>query len=565
MKTKFIFFILFITVAFTACQNGGSTGLLVPADAALVVHINFNSLSSKLTWKEIQQTAWYSESQVEINDSLAKKLLADPASSGINTNSNMVLFMKRSNPNGYVAIVGEMKDIEKFKSSLQQVAKGSVRIEKDGNLDYASFENNSQSVLYFNNKNFVFITDASNTKKMAINSSLPDLSGNSSGYTLDSLRYFAKHTFNLKGKDLLDSDKRFANLINNKADIHYWINTSSLYEGLLTGPMAMMKIGDVLQGNISSGTANFEDSKITLNNQQFYGKQLAELFGKYKGKNVSNDLLNKLPAQNVLMAFAMNFNPDGIKEFLKVLGVDGMANAAMAQFGFSVDEFIKAQAGELAFALTDFSIKKVPQSITLEDGETIHYEDEKPDMKFVFATSVNDKNAYQKMVDVIEKQAAKGMSVMDSSGSKLQYILQDKWFALGSSKTEVNAFLTNNKKPDYSNIFDGHNGGGYIDLQKLIVAASAGNKDSSTQKAIQISADFWKDIQMIWDVKGGITDSKIEINLSETKTNSLKQLNKYIDRIYLSLPKNKYEEINIEADANAPMPEPPPPVEELKK
>lgn len=542
MKSKIVLLLsLCAVLVFTACNRGGKTGLLVPKDAGLVVHIDLSSLSSKLSWKEIQQTSWYAEAQKKADDSLAKKLLADPASSGIDTEGSLVMFMKRTGNSGYVAVEGKLKDVEKFKKTILDGSQGKAAIEKDGDLSFAKMEGNNDATLYFNDKLFVFVADASDTKKVGGNQSFPQL-GESKKYTLDSLKYFAKSTFSLKGKDLLDSDKRFADLITDKADAHFWLNSGNLYGGMLAGPLAMMKLGDVLQDNISMGKANFENGKIVADGKTIYNEKLASLFTKYAGKEVSSDVLGKLPDQNVLAAFAMNYNPEGIKEFLKLLGVDGMANAAMAQFGYSVDEFIKANAGELAFALTDFSISKRPTSMTIGEGQVINYDEEKTEMKFVFGTSVKDKAAFQKLIDLIGQNVKDKMPVAaDSAGNQLKNKLQDKWFAFGTSDAEVDAFLAGNKKPAYTEVFKGHNGGGFVDLQKFIMQAAASNKDTASKKAFDISSAFWKNINAFWDVKGGTATSHFEINLQDASTNSLQQLNKYLDQMYLAVPKNKEE------------------------
>lgn len=533
---------LCLLLIFTACNKAGKTGLLIPKDAGMVLHLNLSSLSSKLSWKEIQQTAWYAEAQKQSTDSLAKKLLADPSSSGIDMDGSLVMFMKRQGNKGYLAFEGNLKNVEQFKNTIHQAGEGKVTIGKEGHLNYALMENNENGVLYFNDKLFVFIADASDPKGISQNKSIPQW-GAPQSYPLDSLKHFAKTTFSLQGSSLLDNDKRFADLIAEKADIHYWINSGSLYGGMMAGPLAMMKIGDVLADNITMGTASFESGRIVAEGRQFYGKKLADLFKKYGGKELSADVLARLPEGDVLAAFAMNYNPEGIKEFLKLLGVDGMANAALGQLGvnFTLDDFVNANAGELAFALTGFSIVEKPSAITIEGDngpQVIPYTDKKPEMKYVFGVSVNDRASFQKLIEAVQVLKSSGMSALqtDSTGARQMSKMQDKWFALGSSEAEADAFLTGNKKPSYASAFSGHNGGGFVDLQKLITAAAAGSKDTASKKAFDVSTAFWKDMNMYWDVKGGTATSHFEINLADHKTNALKQLNKYIDEMYKAIP-----------------------------
>ena len=70
--------------------------MLVPKDAGLVIQVDISSLSSKLSWQEIKETAWFGEAQKQIKDSFALKLLNDPSNSGIDTEGSLVFFLKKS-------------------------------------------------------------------------------------------------------------------------------------------------------------------------------------------------------------------------------------------------------------------------------------------------------------------------------------------------------------------------------------------------------------------------------------------------------------------------------------
>lgn len=543
MKHNIILLLCLGTILlFTACDKGGKTGLLIPADAAFVLHADLASLSSKLSWQEIQQTSWYAEVQKQAGDSLAKQLLATPSSSGLDTDGSLALFLKRSGNNGYLALQGKLKNAEQFVSTLTAAGNNRISIEKDGNFNYARMDGNDDATIYFNDKIFVFVADASETKTTG--KGLPQLQGGAEKYPLDSLRHFAKNIFGLKGKKLLDTDKRFAGLVSDKADFHYWMNSGYLYGGMLSGPMAMMKIGDVLAGNISSGKANFENGKIVVSGTQYYNRLLADLFKNHAGKQVGNELLSKLPNENVLAAFAMNYNPGGIKEMLKLLGMDGMANAAMAQLGYSIDEFVKANAGELAFAITGYAVTRNMDTLNLENGQTITYENQKPELKFVFGTAINDAQAFQKLVDVVGKNFKDKITIPADASKQLVHKTVGKWFAFGTDG-DVNAFFSGNKKPAYSNSFSGHNGGGYLDLQKILTTMAANNQDTAYKKMFDTSASFWKNMHMHWDVKDGTATSYIEVNVADAQTNALKQLNRYFDQLYLAMPETDQNEIEM--------------------
>src|SRR5882724_8053909 len=96
---------------FTSCgKKGGSSGLLVPKDAAIVVHINSASLSSKLSWDDIKQTGWFKEILKTETDTLGLKLLGDPTSSGVDTKKDFVFYLKKHGQGGYLVFEGSLAD-----------------------------------------------------------------------------------------------------------------------------------------------------------------------------------------------------------------------------------------------------------------------------------------------------------------------------------------------------------------------------------------------------------------------------------------------------------------------
>ena len=113
---------LFVLLLVVSCKKGDKTGLLVPEDAGVVVHINSPSLSSKLSWEEISQTEWFQELSKEATDSTAQKLLKDPAQSGIDTKADLVFFIKKQGRGGYVAFTGTVKDAKGSPVALVTVA-----------------------------------------------------------------------------------------------------------------------------------------------------------------------------------------------------------------------------------------------------------------------------------------------------------------------------------------------------------------------------------------------------------------------------------------------------------
>jgi hypothetical protein len=144
--------------------------------------------------------------------------------------------------------------------------------------------------------------------------------------------------------------------------------------------------------------------------------------------------------------------------------------------------------------------------------------------------SINDKPAFDKLVGIAKAK----VPPMPESGPKISYTLNDKWFAAGNSEEQVNKFVAggaNNKQPFVGKLA-GHPMGFYVDLQKILKAVAPTATDSSSKVALTESLKVWEDMLM---TGGELTDGSInghfEINFVDKSTNSLKQLNQYIDKM----------------------------------
>lgn len=513
-------------VLIVSCNSADKSVIAVPKDAAIVLHINTSSLSSKLSWKEIQQTNWFKEVYADADDSLAKKLLDNPGNSGINTETDMVFFVKRQGKNGYGVFEGGLKDAAAFEAFNKKIKSGATS-SKDGTLNIMKMD--KEAIVAWNEARFIYVADAHLDNMERYNESEPK-----APLTADSLINFAKGLFTLETANSLTSDDKFAALLKENGDMHLWVSAEKLYGNMLRDVTAMIQnFGKLTEGNVSAMTLNFDNGKIDVKAKSYYNKELAKLYEKYKMKNMDADALARIPSENVTGVFAMNYPPEGLKEFLKLLGVDGVVNGFLGDVGYSIDEFVKANKGDLLVAVSDFEIKTEQVTIpSYEEGGTPYtYTKTNPKVKVLFATAINDKPAFDKMVSIVK---AKTEGMRESMLSGISYSLNDKWFAAGNSEEQVNKFLAggaNNKQPFIGKL-TGHPMGMYVDLQKILKTTEAASTDSTLKVVLSESVKMWEDIVATGgEIKDGSISSHFEINLVDKNTNSLKQLSQYSDRL----------------------------------
>ena len=85
-------------------------------------------------------------------------------------------------------------------------------------------------------------------------------------------------------------------------------------------------------------------------------------------------------------------------------------------------------------------------------------------------------------------------------------------------------------------------------------ADAASERWQSEKAMLDASAAFWDEVVASGDVKNGVLTSYAEVVLKDKNTNSLVQLNKYLDKMYTLRPKEKAWDMS---DAElTPMPAP---------
>ena len=534
-KNPFQLLLIAVLITAVSCKQTDKVGKLVPADAGIVIHVNGNTLSEKLSWEEIRNTDWFRDMYTEGTDSVAKKLMDDPENSGIDTKSDLLFFTRHQGNGGYFAFTGSVKDAKAFEAFNKNISK-SNSTKADG---YNSITFANHGVVTWNDDRFIYLTNVPSPgnprMNVGYNQGEPPYQ---QSYSSDSLRIFAKQLFQLDGDNSLGRNDKFSDMIKEKGDMHFYMNAGEIYGNMAGGMMSMMKMNVLWEGNIAAATINFDDGKITMKSKQYYGKELSELFDKYESKKIDKAILNRIPSKDVVAVFAMNYPPQGIKEFAKLIGVDGMLNGFLGNVNYSIEEFQKANKGDLLIAVSDFTPMKC-EGQAHGNKDTVRQATNLP-VKVLFATSVNDRAAFDKLITTLKTEKDK-MGEVPSIPS-ISYSLNNDWFAASNSQDYVNQFLAggDNNQP-FTDRLAGNASGGYLNIQKLIQGfKSWGHDTTSKSPAMDASLAMWEDAWFTaGEYKNGSISTEGVINLVDKKTNSLKQLNQYINTISKSIREQK--------------------------
>ena len=530
---KLILTIAILSIVIASCSSKKSKlGKLIPKEAAVVVHLNSKSLLSKLSWEEIKQSYWYNQIMADSSVSATSKtFISDPAKTGVDINSDILFFMLGSEASGQAVVEGSIKDSKAFSGFLKSMHPAGTAT-KDGGLNIFKTDD---AAIGWNDERFVIVSNADHNRFQGMDSlsGLPDsfkMPAPKAPVSIESLVAICKNIFDLKEDNSLYNNEKFANLADEEGDVHFWMNVNELSKSSMNnvpgGMTGMIKLDKFLVDNISTGTINFREGKITATGKQYFGKELSDILKNDDG-DINTDMIKRLPAQNLAGVAALNFTPNHLLEIIKLTGLDGFINLFLGQKGLSLDDIMKATGGDLLFAVTDVRVKADSMvTDTTNEGTLQHKNHGGASASILFSVSIGDKAAFNKLLNLWNTEG-KGMTQKN-----LFQKSDDKYFTLSNSQEAVNQFFSGPRStPEFLSKINDHPMGGYVDVQMVLKALQPElTKDSIGKLYYDRNITMWNNAYFTGgDYKKGGLVSSGELNLVDKTTNSLKQLNQFIN------------------------------------
>lgn len=508
--------IVAITVLFASCKDSNTLGKHIPSTASIAVHINGKSLSEKLPWNDIKANPLFENIYTDSSISATvKKILDNPDNSGIDTKGDLIFFMQKDADGGYVVLQGAVKDAAAFKTLTAEMVENGTASEKDG----ISFVNNNRQCVGWNKEQFVLVADAPELGQM------DDLSRRMKRDSIDistnkkrDVVTACKAVFDLEESQSLAKNEKFGKLVKEQGDLHFWINAEEMNKNGGSMPaLAMVNLEKLYKGSFTAGTVNFDNGKINLSLKSYAGEEMSKLYEKYSGSKVSEEMLKKIPGKDVMGAVALNFKPEGLKEFLKLTNLDGFVNMGSAELGFTLDDFVKANKGDIVLGMSDLAMA----ADSTGSGNT------KPGFNYVFASSIGDKTAFNKLVKAGEMLSGK---FIEPGKAPFAYSTNGSLFAISNTQDNADKFINGpGSSFDFISKIAGEPMGGYFNIQAIMKAfGTEASKDSLGKMVYDASLKMWDNVVFKGgEFKDGAMISNGEINLMDKGTNSLKQLNGY--------------------------------------
>ena len=505
-----------------SCKKKNEAGKFIPGNAAAVAVFDGVSLTKKLSWEEIKQGEMFKQAYLDSSLSqMAKSVMDNPENTGLDVKNNITVFVVKDSSGGYGAVTGIIKDAAKFKNYLTATVKDGVA-STSGKIQFITKDDYTFS---WNEDRFYMVSEI---KGLDNN---PMLGGmdfpTDSIRDMDSVIIPVKSTMNLtaiaeklyqiEAKNSLTENEKFGEVMSKEGDIKFWINVEALQSNSMgMAAMAMLNVGKLTKDSYYTGVANFEDGKVVMDIMSYSGKELSALWKKYEGDDMDTKIIAQSPIKDPAVLISMNYQPKGLKALLELTGLEGFANLGATKFGFTVDDFINGQNGKMLIVIGD---------VTKDSSG-------KMEPKGFFTVGIKDKVAFAKIIAAAKKEAG-----MVPAG-KAEYAVNDNNFAIGTPGIAT-AYLNGKSNNNYTFLdrIKGGPVGGFINIDYLL-----NNTRSSTNPTAMDSLNvaMWDNIVFNGGkfVDGGITQH-LELNMKDKKTNALKQLNTYINKMAVEEKKRK--------------------------
>ena len=449
--------------------------------------------------------------------------------------------MKRdSSGGGYFALEGTVKDGNLFKTFNKQIIEKGTESEKDG----VHFITYSEVAVGWDKEKFFYVFNVPNMNFTGYTNT-----DNSSVVKTD-LVSTCKNAFTLTEENSLAKNEKFSELVNKAGDFRFWINSEEFYKGNNGNPaLAMLNLDKLYKGSFTTAVASFDAGKINIDSKTYGSEEMTKLYKKYSNGKINEDMLKRIPGKTINAVIALNFKPEALQDFLKLTNLDGLLSMGLTYLGFTMDDFVKANKGDILLSLSDFNFKKENETL----GSTT-FPSDKPEFNAIFSASIGDKDAFNKLINAGKKLGEKQM--MDSTNVPVSYKSNGTYFVMSNTKENVEKYLgSNSNNFDFINKINGQSMGGYFNIQSILKAVESKLSTDSTEKAMfATNLQFWDEVIFKGGdyTDGGVT-SHIEINLMDKSTNSLKQLNQYagkLSQLYIDLSNKRKAELS-EFDAVA--------------
>ncbi len=478
----------------TACGGGKSVEpTIIPSEAAVVMSIDFKSMSSKATeWKDLFNTEFLE--RADLNDKDAD-VIAKLLGSGIDLNKSGYIFfqIEKDSKKNYVGAVMGLRDAKQFEEGLKKSNK-KLKISKKGDRSYAT--DGGEGIISWNKSSILLTSTPENNDPKALEAIHEKVLKTSASNSLEA------------------KNSEFKKFLGATHDIGVWVDYKKISAATSEGN-AFMDIPPSLQDlskltESLSFTLNFEKGKVVIDAEsKIDPKVMAKYSDLFKGKMDAN-LVTSMPVKSPIMFLGFGIGMKGVKKLLQEAGSLEDAKETASNIGLSVDELFEMLSGDLVVALESANIESIFN----------------PDIQGAVGLGIAKKETLQKVLNKFDGfpflKKKDNYYVIRADGLQYFLIEKDNMLFLASNEGLRDNIAKGKGKLDDKvvKVVQDKLSCMYVDFQRLFKALPKGTFDDPVvEKEVLpkfISLEIYSD-----EYQGNTSKGKITINMSETGRNAL--------------------------------------------
>ncbi len=433
---------------FSSCKKTNDNASHIPKDATAVFSVDMGSIGKKLAWEVFFGSDIFKKmSKSAGKDSSNLKDIQNAGVDLLGTFYSYVSSDKRFGGGQHFAMLIPINDKGKWEAYVKKTwPKAKLKAadkRTEGLLDenlYAGWDDNMAIVMNTISKEMEMSAD-----------------GNYIPPVTDEMQTAAEmeNSFKMTKANSVADNKQFATLAKEGHDISIWVNYENIMNNYGTGMMGgFTPSAGMLKDAIFTTGLDFEKGAIKGDMKYYVSNELKAITKDLMNGKPDNDMLKRLPANNLDVLAAMNLSPKALKEMLDKFGLLGLVNVGLAEQQLTADDIFDAFTGDIGFSMNNFKIVPKKYGYTYYDDNmqmktdsTTTYD---PEMDWLYVMKINKQDKFDKLMGL-----ATTMGGLQSTGNgtyKAQgesgptIIVKDKFLIVSSSGPAAEAYIAGTNK-----------------------------------------------------------------------------------------------------------------------
>jgi hypothetical protein len=540
--------ILLLTTSFiTSCKKAApKQARHIPKNAVFVATLNTKSLKAKLA--KNQATLENILRSIAGNDTSitkGKQEWEDLQASGVDLDDNFYIAvvqkgaaMSTNTGTMVTTTIGTLNDAKKLEAYIKKKQPNS-EIRKEKNYSYTTVSGDNM-VAWAEDLVIMMSYQNSLNRKMEYDSTNQSYHFKDPVNSTNDMKTAMDGYFNLKEDESVVSIPEFRDLMQEKSDGSFWVNSSS---GMANIPMPLPKLNELFANSFTAATVNFEDGQVAVNSKSYYSDELRDIIKKYTGPTADLSAIENYPSNNINGFVAFAFNPQMINALVQHLEMGGMADSYLTKMmgsEYTLTDALKAIKGDFTMVVSDFQSTAVTGGPGQQAGSSANF-------KMIVNIPVGDK---VQMNRVMDKMVQNRMMVKTAQGYTVAPELNRVGFAVSVDDQNIliardATFLEQYKMKtqkarltgDVMDNFKDKSAISYVNIESIINGVPSQNTQADS--VILKAKSTFKDAKGYLDnFNGKYMEGHYELRFKDEKANSLTSLLGFFETASKNIKRN---------------------------